>query len=329
MNNSRWPHKQFTWSADTAGFSPALSQCNPPVVRLFGVGCPETVTQLSGKPGLAIVGGRKASAQGLADARWFSRKLSEAGLTIVSGLAQGIDAAAHEGAIAAEGLTVAVLGHGLNHLYPPEHQELAGRILDTRGALLAEYPADTPARPFHFPQRNRIIAALCRAVLIIEAAPQSGSLITVRHALDLGVDVFVLPGSIHETQCMGSNALIRQGAQLVCSPQELLEDLGLQTYIKKGGAVEPKDCAQKSAQARNQNKDRNESQNLGLAAQDPRCQAVFGCLGFQASDVKSIVGACGLPESDVYAALLLLELSSQVKRRADGRWSIFKDLNNS
>ena len=170
-------------------------------------------------------------------------------------------------------------------------------------------------------------AALCRAVLIIEAAPQSGSLITVRHALDLGVDVFVLPGSIHETQCMGSNALIRQGAQLVCSPQELLEDLGLQT--SKNRATEPKDCAQKSARARGQNESQHESRSLGLVAQDPRCQTVFDCLGFQASDMKSIVGACGLTESDVYAALLLLELSNQAKRRADGRWSIFRDLSNS
>jgi DNA processing protein len=194
---------------------------------LFGLGNKAIIERMANSPGLAIVGSRQASTQGMADAHWFAREASKVGLTIISGLAQGIDAAAHRGGLEGCGSTIAVLGHGRDTVYPGQHRDLADLISCSGGALVTEYPDHTPAIAWHFPQRNRIIAALAQAVLVVEATPQSGSLITARHALELGIDVYVLPGSIHMPQSVGCNGLIRQGAQLIQSPEQLLEDLGM------------------------------------------------------------------------------------------------------
>ncbi len=173
---------------------------------------------------LAIVGSRNATPQGRRDAQAFARSLGEAGLTIVSGLAEGIDAAAHEGGLEGNGRGVAVVGTGLDRVYPAKHRSLAHRLAQG-GALVSEFPIGTPPRPGHFPRRNRLISGLSLGVLVVEAAPQSGSLITARLAADQGREVFAIPGSIHSPLAKGCHQLIRQGAKLVESAQDVLEEL--------------------------------------------------------------------------------------------------------
>lgn len=175
------------------------------------------------RPMLAIVGSRNATPQGLRDAQAFAQLLAEAGFVIVSGLAEGIDAAAHEGALLAGG-TLAVVGTGLDRVYPAKHRDLAHRIA-AQGALVSEFPLGTPPKAGHFPRRNRIISGLSLGVLVVEAALNSGSLITARLAGDQGREVFALPGSIHSALSKGCHLLIKQGAKLVESATDILEEL--------------------------------------------------------------------------------------------------------
>jgi DNA processing protein len=173
---------------------------------------------------VAIVGSRSATPQAVEDATRFARTLAAAGLTVVSGLALGVDGAAHRGALEAPGGTVAVIGTGADLVYPPAHHALATQIA-ARGALVSEWPLGTPARSANFPQRNRVIAALVEGVIVVEAAQRSGSLITARLANEMGRDIFALPGSIHAPLARGCHGLIKQGAQLVETPEEVLEAL--------------------------------------------------------------------------------------------------------
>jgi DNA processing protein len=177
---------------------------------------------------VAVVGSRSATQQGAEDAQRFSRAFSDAGVVVVSGLALGIDAAAHRGALAGGAGTVAVIGTGADVVYPPTHHGLAHEIA-AAGAILSEWPLGTPARPAHFPQRNRLIAGLVNGVLIVEAAMRSGSLITSRLANEMGRDVFALPGSIHAPLSRGCHRMIKQGAKLVETPEDVLEELGVST----------------------------------------------------------------------------------------------------
>jgi DNA processing protein len=218
--------------------APLLNTADPPLL-LYLQGRPEALQQV----GLAIVGSRNATPQGLGNARAFASHMAEQGWMVISGLAAGIDTAAHEGALSArmqgpaEGhlLTMAVVGTGLDRVYPPRNRELAARIA-LQGALLSEYPPGTPALPEHFPQRNRIIAGLSRGTLVVEAALQSGSLITARLASEAGREVFAVPGSIHAPHSKGCHALIRQGAKLVETAQDILEEFspsqpGVQRFL--------------------------------------------------------------------------------------------------
>lgn len=173
---------------------------------------------------LAMVGSRSPTPQGAENAHRFGQALAQAGVCVVSGLAQGIDGAAHEGALAGGGPTLAVVGTGLDQVYPRRHQSLARRIAEA-GAIISEYPLGTPPLASNFPQRNRIISGLSQGVLVVEAALASGSLITARQAIEQGREVFAIPGSIHAPQAKGCHALIRQGAKLVESAQDVLEDL--------------------------------------------------------------------------------------------------------
>lgn len=198
----------------------ALLQTADPPLLLYVQGRPEVLAA----PGLAIVGSRNPTPQGAENARQFAAHIAGLGLNVVSGLALGIDGAAHEGALAARGTTVAVVGTGLDRVYPRRHLDLAHRIAAT-GAIVSEFAPGTPSLAQNFPQRNRIIAGMTQGTLVVEAALQSGSLITARLASEAGREVFAIPGSIHSPQSRGCHALIRQGAKLVESAADILEEL--------------------------------------------------------------------------------------------------------
>jgi len=213
-------------------YPPTLLETSDPPLVLYLMGPAQLLEAASfpSAPCLAMVGSRNPTPQGQDNARQFARALRAAGLTIVSGLALGIDGAAHEGALAdapaADGSpsTIAVVGTGLDRVYPQRHRELAHRIA-AQGLLVSEYPLGTPPLPGNFPKRNRIISGLAQGTLVVEAAPASGSLITARMASEQGREVFAIPGSIHAIQSRGCHALIRQGAKLVESAQDVLEEL--------------------------------------------------------------------------------------------------------
>jgi DNA processing protein len=192
---------------------------DPPPV-LFVRGNPDLLSL----PQIAIVGSRNPSSLGAETAFNFAKTLSHHGFVITSGLALGIDAASHRGALTAKGYTVAVAGTGLDRVYPARHKELATEIVNT-GVMISEFPPGTPAKANHFPRRNRIISGLCQGLLVVEAAKQSGSLISARLALEQNREVFAIPGSIHNPLARGCNALIREGAKLVETTQDILEEL--------------------------------------------------------------------------------------------------------
>lgn len=205
--------------ADPAYPALLLETADPPLL-LYAQGRLEWL----GAPALAIVGSRNPSAQGLDNARAFAEHLSRAGLTIVSGLALGVDGAAHEGGLAGRGSTVAVVGTGLDRVYPARHKALAHRIAKD-GLIVSEFDLGMPPLAENFPQRNRLIAGLTRGTLVVEAALPSGSLITARQALEAGREVFAIPGSIHSPQSRGCHALIKQGAKLVDAADDILGEL--------------------------------------------------------------------------------------------------------
>lgn len=206
--------------ADTAYPAALLEIPDPPCV-LYVRGNPALLQN----PGLAVVGSRNATPQGVQTAENFARTIAAKGIGIISGLALGIDAAAHRGALAASGETIAVIGTGADRLYPARNRELALAIAE-RGAIVSEFPLGTPAIASNFPRRNRIISGLSRGVLVVEAAPESGSLITARLAAEQGREVFAIPGSIHSVVARGCHKLIKQGAKLVETAQDILEELG-------------------------------------------------------------------------------------------------------
>lgn len=175
---------------------------------------------------IAIVGTRKATEQGKKIAKKLAEELTNLGIIVVSGLAMGIDTAAHEGAIAASGKTIAVLANGLNKIYPAQNENLAKKILELNGTLISEYPANTPSFPSQFLERNRIVSGLSSAVIVIEAPERSGSLVTARLAAEQGREVFVFPGPVNHPNYIGSHKLIRDGARLVGSIEDITEDLG-------------------------------------------------------------------------------------------------------
>ncbi|MBI5079546.1 DNA-protecting protein DprA [Candidatus Wolfebacteria bacterium] len=200
--------------------------CSPLQINILG--------KLPGeeKPRVAIVGTRKATAEGLMLARKISRQLSELGAVIVSGLAMGIDTAAHEGALDGKSETIAVLACGLHAIYPRQNENLAKRIIEAGGAIVSEYPIGTPALPNQFLERNRIVSGLSLATIVIEAPISSGALVTARLAAEQGREVFVFPGPINHPNYRGSHKLIRDGARLVVSVEDILEDLPAETFPK-------------------------------------------------------------------------------------------------
>jgi DNA processing protein len=245
---------------------------------------------LLARPAIAIVGSRNATAQGLENARAFATHLGGAGWVVVSGLALGIDGAAHEGALAGGGGTIAVVGTGLDVVYPVRHRALAEKIA-AGGLLVSEFAVGTPALAENFPVRNRIIAALARGTLVVEAAVQSGSLITARLALEAGRDVFAIPGSIHSPQSRGCHALIKQGAKLVDSANDIVEELAPLAGVPRGASTAP-------TQARD------------TAAKDP----VLEALGFDPIALDELIARTGRGAAELSARLLDLELQGRLAR---------------
>lgn len=214
------PHRHLLmW--DSASYPALLAELDDAPPLLFVTGAAEILEQ----PQLAIVGSRHASRPGLDNAQAFARSLAQAGFVITSGLALGIDGAAHQGALEAAGKTVAVLGTGLQRVYPQRHQRLATSIIEQGGALVSELPLDCPPQASNFPRRNRIISGLSLGVLVVEASPASGSLITARLAAEQGREVYAIPGSIHHPGARGCHQLIRDGATLVESVEDILQGL--------------------------------------------------------------------------------------------------------
>ncbi|MEP7205365.1 MAG: DNA-processing protein DprA [Casimicrobiaceae bacterium] len=289
-------HGFLAW--DDAGYPAPLLQTADPPALLYTVG---DRGRLAG-PALAIVGSRNATPQGTADAEAFAEALTRAGLTIVSGLALGIDAAAHRGALAAGGNTIAVIGTGPDRVYPARHRDLAHAIAD-RGLILSEFAPGTPPLPGNFPRRNRIISGLARGVLVIEATVSSGSLITARMAGEQGRDLFAVPGSIHSPFSRGCHRLIREGAKLVETAQDVLEELRLPAA----------DVSTHAPSVRRETGDEG-------ACSGSNAAAVLAAMGNEVLDVDSIVARAALPAAAVVAALTLLEVDGAVGVVAGGRW---------
>ena len=250
-------------------------------------------------PALAIVGSRRPTAQGRDTARELAHDLAEAGLCIVSGLALGIDGAAHEGGLQGGGGTIAVLGTGLDRLYPPTHRALGLRIAE-QGLLLSEYPPGTPPLPAHFPRRNRIIAGLSQGCLVVEAALQSGSLITARLAAEAGREVFAVPGSIHAAQSRGCHALLREGAKLVETALDVLEELHpTRPRPPRGPAARATPLVEPASPA---------------PQLPPTLEAVLAAMGHDPVSLDALQARGGWPTGELNALLLELELAGAVAR---------------
>jgi DNA processing protein len=294
--------------ADDAYPKALLEIPDPPVV-LYVKGDPA----LFDHPALAMVGSRTPTAQGEANAEAFARSLAESGLTVVSGLALGIDAAAHRGALAAAGgVTVAVIGTGIDRIYPAANETLA-REIAARGALLSEFPLGTPPIRHNFPRRNRLIAGLAQGVLVVEATLNSGSLITARLALDAGREVFAIPGSIHSPLARGCHRLIRQGAKLVETAEDVFEEL----RGRLGAALPPRQ--EKPARTRRAATHAPRPQPSPPPVDLPPDTArVLAALGPDPRDIDSLALATALPVEALHAHLLTLELEGLATRQAGG-----------
>jgi len=268
---------------------------------------------LLNRPAIGIVGARNATADGVDNAQAFAHHLARQGWCVVSGLAYGIDAAAHRGALAAGesgGGTVAVLGTGIDIVYPANHRDLAHQIAQA-GALVSEFPLGCRALAHQFPRRNRLVAAMAHGVLVVEAARQSGSLITARHALDVGREVFAIPGSIHSPLSRGCHALIRQGAKLVESARDIQEELG--SPGARQLELEPSIPAVRAQGDHSQ-------MPAADAPHDPETAQVWMALGYSPVDVTTLHVRTQLPVSVLTAQLAAMELDDAVVRLADGRF---------
>jgi DNA processing protein len=277
---------------DDTDYPPALLEIGdaPPVFYCLGR------RDLLACPALAIVGSRNATPQGCADAEAFAAALAASGLTIVSGLALGIDAAAHRGALAQPGSTVAVVGTGLDRVYPARNRDLAHELAAC-GALISEFAPGTPPLPANFPRRNRLISGLARGVLVVEATLSSGSLITARFAAEQGREVFALPGSIHSPFSKGCHRLIRDGAKLVETAQDILDELEFPALAPVAATPAGRG-----------------------AGSDPTAAAILAELGHAPVDVDTVVARCGESAATVLAALTTLELDGLVASLPGGLW---------
>lgn len=273
-----------------AAYPQALLTISDPPPLLYAKG----EVALLNRTAIAIVGSRNATVQGMQNADQFAQLLGRANLTIISGQALGIDAAAHAGALNTAGSTVAVVGTGLDIVYPARHRDLAHKIAN-QGCLLSEYALGTPAIASNFPRRNRLISGLALGVLVVEAAAQSGSLITARSALEQGRDVFAIPGSIHSPLSKGCHQLIRQGAKLVESAQDILEELRWPQTVPTPH-VEPAKHTEV----------------------EPDLQAVLTAAGHDPVSIDQLVARTTFTAAAIQAHLLNLEMQGKIELMAGG-----------
>jgi DNA processing protein len=280
------PDHAIVTLADT-GYPRALLEIADPPALVYALGRVELLQ----RPALAVVGSRNATAQGESNAENFARAFSDAGLTIVSGLALGIDAAAHRGGLAGPGSTIAVLGTGIDVIYPRRNAALAAQIAE-RGLLVSEFALGTAPAAYNFPRRNRLISGLARGCLVVEAAAASGSLITARTAADQGREVFAIPGSIHSPLSRGCHALIKSGAKLVESADDVLDELA--GFRQSGYASTTARAARVSA------------------APDEAAGGLLAHMGHDPVDVDALCSRAGLSAEQVSSELLRLELDGRV-----------------
>jgi DNA processing protein len=251
---------------------------------------------------MAIVGARRATAAGRAMTEELSHDLAEAGMTVVSGLARGVDAAAHQGALAAKGRTIAVLGCGIDRTYPPEHERLRGQI-EERGAILSEAPMGAPPHSHHFPRRNRIISGLSLGVIVTEAAIRSGSLITARLAAEQGREVFAVPGFVKEDTSRGTNALLKEGAALIERAQDVIDAILPQLEQPLRMRLQP-----------------SLEQSVPSGQLGKEEQLVYDALSYDPLIVDDVIVITGLSVSTVLASLLSLELRQRVRQLSGQRY---------
>jgi len=283
-----------------------LKQITDPPSVLYAIGEEKFFPQLLSEPQLAIVGSRNASTNGKQIAVEFAQNMAQAGLVITSGLANGIDGAAHEGAlIPSLGATIAVTACGLDRVYPANHQQLAEKI-STHGVIISEFPIGTKPMPGHFPRRNRIISGLCLGVLVVEASINSGSLITARTAVEQGRDVFAIPGSIHSPLSKGCHYLIRNGAKLVETVTDILEEIknhiDLNDEIILG------------------NLSTNTIEITPTHGSDPDHEKVLNCMGYEPIRIDNLIELCELRPEVVSSILLILELNGEIVQNGNGSY---------
>jgi DNA processing protein len=286
-----------------AGYPAPLKEISDPPPLLFVQGEPAWLSSSQ----LAVVGSRNPTPAGEQTAFAFSKALVEQGLCITSGLALGIDAAAHEGALEGGGATVAVAATGLDRVYPRRHAALAEKIAQA-GAIVSEFPLGTPPIAQNFPRRNRIISGLSLGTLVVEAALQSGSIISARHALEQGREVFAIPGSIHNPLARGCHALIRQGAKLVETVEDILEEIRFARPLSKTASSPVK-------------ADLSASGMVPVERLDDEYRRLLECLGFDATSVDTLVDRSGLTADVVSSMLLILELQGHVNSHMGGTYA--------
>jgi DNA processing protein len=290
-----------------AAYPSALLDIEDPPLMLYMLGAQVNRAQPAIKTiavNLAIVGSRNPTPQGESNARQFAKVFGSAGLCVVSGLALGIDGAAHDGAMLGGGETIAVVGTGLDRVYPKKHLTLAHRIAQ-QGMLISEFPLGTPPLMANFPKRNRIISGLSRGTLVVEAALQSGSLITARLASEQGKEVFAIPGSIHSPQSRGCHALIKQGAKLVEVAQDVLEELNLPgAGSTRFGAAQSEVTDEEAA--------------TDPEAVEPTNDPLIAALGFDVVSLDALQARTGIDTAQLQARLLELELDGHLARLPGG-----------
>ena len=279
--------ENFVLTRDSSNYPALLKEISDPPILLFGRGNSALLTQ----PQLAMVGSRKPSASGMQNAKAFAHRLEQTGWVITSGLALGIDTCAHQGALHANGKTIAVLGTGADVVYPKRNQTLAKDILDNNGCIVSEFLPGTPAKAEHFPRRNRIISGLSHGTLVVEAAIKSGSLITARYALEQNREVFAVPGNIHNPSAEGCHYLIKQGAKLVESIADINEEFQTLSFV--------------SPESLEKNNKKSDLENL---ASDKLLVSV----DYEATSIDLVAERSGIPAVEVMAQLLEYELRGLV-----------------